>query len=210
MFFAVACDCNSHWRREDVSASWRRADTWWRWGKINHCCSGSRLFVKSPSGCLMFCRTCRWTSQKRHGNAVKQWFSYARVPGITMFLREENYFVRWKRAHKRKSDPVFFFQVSEVYFSYLCVTKINKLAAIAVFFSVSTSAAVRKGKSPGTLAMALKLVKNHGPRRLLSGAGATFTGYFLHGAFKYGALGEILLDFLLFRGGLLSNQTEKS
>lgn len=44
----------------------------------------------------------------------------------------------------------------------------------------------RKGKSCGMLAMALKLVHNHGPRRLLSGAGATFTGYFLHGAFKYG------------------------
>lgn len=38
--------------------------------------------------------------------------------------------------------------------------------------------------------MALKLVHNHGPRRLLSGAGATFTGYFLHGAFKYGSLVE--------------------
>lgn len=36
------------------------------------------------------------------------------------------------------------------------------------------------------LATALELVKNHGPKKLLSGAGATFTGYFLHGAFKYG------------------------
>ena len=38
------------------------------------------------------------------------------------------------------------------------------------------------------LAMAYHLVQSHGPRRLLSGAGATFTGYFLHGAFKYGRL----------------------
>lgn len=46
----------------------------------------------------------------------------------------------------------------------------------------------RKGikGSRGMLAMAYKLVQSHGPRRLLSGAGATFTGYFLHGAFKYG------------------------
>ena len=34
--------------------------------------------------------------------------------------------------------------------------------------------------------MAMKLVKSHGPQKLLSGVGATFTGYFLHGAFKYG------------------------
>ena len=53
-----------------------------------------------------------------------------------------------------------------------------------------TSMPSRKGKSCGMLAMALKLVQNHGPRRLLSGAGATFTGYFLHGAFKYGSLVE--------------------
>ena len=46
----------------------------------------------------------------------------------------------------------------------------------------------RKGRSPGMLAMAYQLVQSHGPRRLLSGAGATFTGYFLHGAFKYGSL----------------------
>lgn len=44
----------------------------------------------------------------------------------------------------------------------------------------------RNGRSPGMLAMACQLVQSHGPRRLLSGAGATFTGYFLHGAFKYG------------------------
>eukprot|EP00435_Cladocopium_sp_Y103_P034625 s353_g9.t1 len=47
-------------------------------------------------------------------------------------------------------------------------------------------AAVPRGRSPGMLAMAYQLVQSHGPRRLLSGAGATFTGYFLHGAFKYG------------------------
>ena len=31
----------------------------------------------------------------------------------------------------------------------------------------------RKGRSPGMLAMACQLVQSHGPRRLLSGAGAT-------------------------------------
>ena len=54
----------------------------------------------------------------------------------------------------------------------------------------------RKGRSPGMLAMACQLVQSHGPRRLLSGAGATFTGYFLHGAFKYGSLTEKLDDTL--------------
>ena len=44
----------------------------------------------------------------------------------------------------------------------------------------------RYGKSPGMFAMGMKLIQSHGPRRLLSGAGATFTGYFFHGAFKYG------------------------
>ena len=44
----------------------------------------------------------------------------------------------------------------------------------------------REGQCPGTFEMAMKLVKSHGPQKLLSGVGATFTGYFLHGAFKYG------------------------
>jgi len=44
----------------------------------------------------------------------------------------------------------------------------------------------REGRCPGMLNMAMKLVKSHGPQKLLSGVGATFTGYFLHGAFKYG------------------------
>ena len=44
----------------------------------------------------------------------------------------------------------------------------------------------REGRCPGMLQMAMQLVKKYGPQKLLSGVGATFTGYFLHGAFKYG------------------------
>lgn len=41
-------------------------------------------------------------------------------------------------------------------------------------------------RAPGMLAMGWKLVQAEGPAALLRGADATFSGYFMHGALKYG------------------------
>jgi len=42
------------------------------------------------------------------------------------------------------------------------------------------------GERLGMLQMGWRIIRKDGPSKLLSGAGATFCGYFFHGAFKYG------------------------